>query len=116
MWSVSMVSKGCALQLVHTLSSHDLAFQQKVLERMLQHKLVKPMLPTYLSNIGETKSDHLIVQSIKFGVFTHPIKGCSNKHCVTKELLTYLATTKYASGRKVAKNLGLDWQCIYQIL
>jgi hypothetical protein len=32
---VSMVSRGCVLQLVHTLFSHDLAFQHKVLERML---------------------------------------------------------------------------------
>jgi hypothetical protein len=61
MQSVSMVSKGCALQLVHTLSNHDLDFQHKVLERMLQHKLLKPILPTYLSNIWETKSNHLIV-------------------------------------------------------
>jgi hypothetical protein len=108
MQSVSMVSRGCVLQLFHTLSSHDLAFQRKVLERMLQHKLLKPMLPTYLSNIEETKSNHLIVQSIKSSVSTHLPNGCSSKHCATKELLGTLATTKYASGRKVAKNLGLD--------
>jgi hypothetical protein len=68
---------------------------------MLQHKLVKPMLPTYLSNIGETKSNHLIVQSIKFGVSTHLTNGRSSKHYTTKELLRTLVTTKYASGRKV---------------
>jgi hypothetical protein len=94
-----MVSRSYALQLVHTLSSHDLNFQ---------HKLVKPILPMYLSNIGETKNNHLIVQSIKFGVFTHLANGHSNKHCATKHLLRTLVTTKYASGRKVAKNLGLD--------
>jgi hypothetical protein len=74
------------------------------------------MLPTYLSNIGETKSNHLIVQSIKFGVSTHLTNGHSSKHCTTKKLLKTLVTTKYVSGRKVAKNLGLDRQCIYQIL
>jgi hypothetical protein len=98
------------------LSSHDLAFQHKVLEMMLYHKLVKPMLPTYLSNIGETKSNHLIVQNIKFGVSTHLTNRHSSKHCATKELLGTLVTTKYANGRKVAKNLGLDWRCIYQTL
>ncbi len=82
---VSMVSRGCSLQLVHMLSSHDLAFQQKVLERMLQHKMVKPRLPTYLSNIGETNSNHLIVQSIKSGVSIHITNGCSSKHCATKK-------------------------------
>jgi hypothetical protein len=83
---------------------------------MVQHKLLKPMPPTYLSKIGETKSNHLIVQSIKFGVSTHLTNGRLNKHCATKELLGTLATTKYASGRKVAKNLGLDRRCIYQTL
>ncbi len=110
-----MVSKGCALQL-HTLFNHDLALQHKVLERMLQHKSMKPMLPTYLPKTGETKSNHLIVQSIKSSVYTHLTNGRSSKHCATKELLGTLATTKYASGRKVAKNLGLDRQCIYQTL
>jgi hypothetical protein len=90
------------------LFSHDLAFQHKVLEMMFYHKLLKPMLPTYLSNIGETKRNHLIVQSIKLGVSTHLTNGHSNKHCATKELLRTLVTTKYANGRKVAKNLGLD--------
>jgi hypothetical protein len=111
MRSISMVSRGCALQLVNSLSSHDLDFQQKVLEKMLQHKLVKPMLPTSLSNIGETKSNHLIVQSIKSSVSTHLANGRSSKHCATKELLGTLASTKFATGRKVAKNLGLDRQC-----
>jgi hypothetical protein len=83
---------------------------------MLQHKLVKPMLPTYLSNIGETKTNHLIVQSIKFGVSIHLTNGRLSKHCATKELLRILVTIKYASDRKVAKNLCLDWQCIYQTL
>jgi hypothetical protein len=108
MRSVSMVSRGCALQLLHMLSSHDLDFQYKVFERMLQHKLAKPMVPTYLSNIRETKSNHLIVQSIKSNVSIHLVSGHSNKHCATKLLLGTSATTKYASGRKVAKNLGLD--------
>jgi hypothetical protein len=71
------------------------------------------MLLTYLSNIGEIKNNHLIVQSIKSGVSTHLANGCSSKHCATKELLGTLATTKNASGRKVAKNLGLDRRCIY---
>ncbi len=53
-----------------------------------------PIYPT----LGKTKSNHLIVQSIKFGVSTHLTNGHSSKH---------------ANGRKVAKNLGLDWQCIY---
>jgi hypothetical protein len=83
---------------------------------MLEHKLVKWMLPTYLSNIGKTKSNHLIIQSIKFGVSIHLTNGCSSKHHNAKELLGTLVITKYASGRKVAKNLGLDRQCIYQIL
>jgi len=95
MQSVSMVSRSCVLQLVHTLSNHDLDFQHKVFERMLQHKLVKPILPTYLSNIGETKSNHLIVQSIKFGVSTHLANGHSSKDCTTKELLGILVITKY---------------------
>jgi hypothetical protein len=75
---------------------------------MLQHKLVKPMLPIYLSNIGETNNNHLIVQSIKHGVSTHLANGRSSKHCATKELLRTLASTKFACRRKVAKNLGLD--------
>jgi hypothetical protein len=83
---------------------------------MLHHKPMKPMLPTYLSNIGETKNNHLIVQSIKSGVSIHITNGCSSKHLATKELLRTLATTKYASGRKVANNLGLDRRCIYQTL
>ncbi len=74
------------------------------------------MLPTYLSNIGEIKSNRLIVQSIKFSVSTHLANGCSSKHCAIKALLGILASTKFASGKKVAKKLGLDRQCIYQQL
>jgi hypothetical protein len=69
---------------------------------------MKLMQPTFLSNIGETKSNHLIVQSIKFGVSTHLANGQSSKHSSIKELLGTLTSTKFASGKKVAKNLGLD--------
>jgi hypothetical protein len=68
-----------------------------------------PIYPT----LGKTKNNHLIVQSIKSGVSTHLTNGHSSKHCATKKLLGTLVITKYANGRKVAKNLGLDWQCIY---
>jgi len=88
------------------LSSHDMAFRHKVLEMMLYHKLVKPMPPICLSNIGETKSNHLIVQSIKSGVSIHLTNGCSNKHCATKELLGTLATTNMQMVGRLPKTLA----------
>jgi hypothetical protein len=97
------------------LSSHDLAFQHKVLEMMFYHKLVKPMPPTYLSNIGETKSNHLIVQSIKSSVSIHLTNGRSSKHCATKELLETLATTNMQMVRRLPKTLAWIGD-IYQTL
>jgi len=52
MWLVSMVSRGFALQLLHMLFSHDLDFQQKVFERMFQHKLAKQCYPPIYPTLG----------------------------------------------------------------
>ncbi len=76
-----------------------------MVEKIFQRKFVRPMLPKFMSNIREPKNNHLIVESIKFGVSKHIANGHITKHCAPRELIIRtLASTKYASGRTVAKN------------
>jgi hypothetical protein len=58
---------------------------------------VKPMLPSFLSNIGESKHTHLIVESIKNGVSTHLANRHMTKHTTTRELIGTLTSTKHVS-------------------
>jgi len=75
--------------------------------------MMKSMMPIFLSNLVETKNHHLIVESIKNGISIHIALGRTTKHVAAKELLGTLAFCKHASGRKVAKHLGLDRRCLY---
>lgn len=81
---------------------------------MFKHDLVKPILPSFLSNIGESKHTHLIVESIKIGVSTHLANGRTTKHTTTRELIGTLVSMKHVSGKTIAKRLRLDRCCIYQ--
>jgi hypothetical protein len=83
---------------------------------MFKHDLVKPMLPSFLSNIGESKHTHLIVESIKIGVSMHLANGRTTKHTTTREIIGTLASTKHVSGKTIAKRRGFDRHCIYQNL
>jgi hypothetical protein len=56
-----MLAKNAVLQLVRDLSNYELGVQHKVIEKMFRHKLMKPMLPTFLSNLVETKHNELSV-------------------------------------------------------
>jgi hypothetical protein len=64
------------------------------------------MLPSCLSNIGESKHTHLILESIKNGVSMH----------VAKVHIGTLASTRHANGKTIAKHLRLDRCYIYQNL
>jgi hypothetical protein len=89
-----------------------------VVENIFQHKLMKAMLSTFMSNLLETKHNHLIFENIKTRVSTHLANGYIPKHIAVKELLgtlviITLVVIKHASGRMVAKNLKLFIKCVY---
>jgi hypothetical protein len=70
---------------------------------------MKPMLPTFLSNLVKTKHNHFIIEAIKFGVSTHITSDRTIKHNVAKEFLGTLVTTTFVyskdgTARMVAKN------------
>jgi hypothetical protein len=69
-----------------------------------------------MSNLGETEQSHLIMESIKTGVSTHLANGHTTKHFAAREFIGTLSSIRLASGRIVAKHLGLDRHCIYQSL
>jgi len=53
------------------------------------------------------------VESIKTGVSTHLASGHTTKHFAIRELIGTLTSTRLASGKTIAKHLGLDRCCIY---
>jgi len=61
-----------------------------------------------MSNLGETKQSHVIVESIKTRVSTHLANGHTTKHVVARELIGTVAFIRVASGKIIAKHLGLD--------
>ncbi len=63
--SVIMMARIFSLYLVHDLWGYDVEFQQKVVEKIFWHKMMKLMMLTFLSNLVKTKNNHLIVESIK---------------------------------------------------
>jgi hypothetical protein len=80
---------------------------------MFGHELMKPMLPTFLSNLVKTKHNHLIVEVIKFGISRHITSDRTIKHNVAKEFLGTLVTitlvcNKDESAKMVAKNHYLN--------
>ncbi len=101
--SIAMLARNYALKLVADLHGYEVEVQQQVIEKMFRHDLVKPMLPSFLSNIGESKHIHLIVESIKNGVFMHLANGHTTKHTIAREFIGTLASTRHASGIIVAK-------------
>jgi hypothetical protein len=67
---------------MNSLQGYNVEFQQNVVENMLARDVMKPLLPTYLSNIKITKHNHFIVESIKDGVFADSV-GRRTKHVVS---------------------------------
>ncbi len=70
---------------------------------------MKPMLPTFFSNLVKTKHNHLIVEVIKFGISRHITSDRTIKHNVAREFLGTLVTitlvcNKDESAKMVAKN------------
>jgi hypothetical protein len=116
-----MLVKNAVLHLVCDLFNYELGVQQKVIEKMFGHELMKPMLPTFLSNLVETKHNHLIDEVIKYGISTHITSGRTTKHNVAKEFLRTLVTitlgfSMNASARMMAKKIRLSRKCVYQSL
>lgn len=70
-----MVAINFVFQLIKDLWGYDVAFQQRVVDKIFGHELMKPMLPNYLKNMANTKYNHFIVQSIKSGVAIHLANG-----------------------------------------
>ncbi len=48
------------------------------------------------------------MESIKTGVSTHLANGRTTKHFAARELIGTISSTSLASGRTIAKHLGLD--------
>jgi hypothetical protein len=59
-------------------------FQQKVVEKMFVHHVMKQLMPKCLSNLQDSINNKLIVDSIKDGVSTHVAGGHITKHDVAK--------------------------------
>jgi hypothetical protein len=59
-------------------------FQQKVVERIFVHHVMKQLMPKCLSNLQDSINNKLIVESIKDGVSTHMARGHTTKHDVAK--------------------------------
>jgi hypothetical protein len=85
--SVAMVAINFVFQLIKDLWGYDVAFQQRVVDKIFGHELMKPMLPNYLKNMANTKYNHLIVQSIKYGVAIHLANGKTFKQVAALEVL-----------------------------
>ncbi len=109
---VSIITQSFVLQLASSLQGYKVEFQQKVVGKMFIHDVMKPLLLTYLSKLQDAKHNHLIVESIKDGVFAHLARGHIAKHVTTKEFLNTLATSTRTSGKKVVEHLGLFKRCI----
>jgi hypothetical protein len=60
-----MLARNALLHLVCDLFGYELGVQQKVIEKMFGHELMKPMLPIFLSNLIETKNNNLIKLLLK---------------------------------------------------
>jgi len=56
------------------------------------------------------------MESVKIGVSAHLANGCTTKHSTARELISTLTFIMLASGKIVAKHLGLDRHYIYQSL
>jgi hypothetical protein len=79
-----MKVRSCALQLVDSLHGYDVGFQQKVVEKMFIHDVMRPLMPKCLSNLQDSINNQLIVDSIKDGVSAHMARGHTAKHGATK--------------------------------
>ncbi len=90
---ISMKARSCALQLLDSLHGYDVGFQQKVVEKMFVHDVMRPLMPKCLSNLQDSINNQLIVESIKDGVLTHMAGGCTAKHVVAKKLLSILVAS-----------------------
>jgi len=107
-----MKAQSCALQLVDSLHGYDVGFQSKVVEKMFVHDVMRPLMPKCLSNQQDSINNQLIIESIKDGVSTHMIGGCTTKHVAAKELLGTLVASTWTSGKKVSQHLGLSRRCV----
>jgi hypothetical protein len=56
------------------------------------------------------------MENVKIRVSTHLANGCTTKHSIARELISALTFIRLASGKIVAKHLGLDRHYIYQSL
>ncbi len=52
---VSIIAWSFVLQLTSSLQGYKVEFQQKMVEKMFIHDVMKPLLPTYLSNVQDAK-------------------------------------------------------------
>ncbi len=107
--SMTMLVRNIVLHLVRDLYNYESGVQQMVIEKMFGHELMKWMFSTFLSNLVETKHNHVIVEAIKSRVSTHITSVCTTKHNVAREFLGTLVTTtlvssKDTSAKMVAKN------------
>jgi hypothetical protein len=97
------------------LCGYELEIHQQV-GKLFRHEILKLLLPSFMSNLGEIEQSHLIMESIKTRVSTHLVNGRTTKHFAAREFISTLSSTRLASGRIVAKNLRLDRHCIYYSL
>ncbi len=109
---ISMKAQSCALQLANSLQGYDMRSQQKVVEKMFVHDVMKPFMPKCFSNLQDSINNQLIIESIKDSVFAHLAGGHTTKHATTKELLGTLVASPWTNGRKVAQHLGLFRRCV----
>jgi hypothetical protein len=68
---ISMKAQSCALQLANSLQGYDMRSQQKVVEKMFVHDVMKLFMPKCLSNLQDSINNQLIIESIKDSVFAH---------------------------------------------
>jgi hypothetical protein len=68
--ATTILVKSSVLQLVNDLWGYEVEFQQKVVEKIFGNELMKPMLPNFLSNLAETKHDHLLLKVSNLELFT----------------------------------------------
>ncbi len=53
--SIAILAKNHALQLVQDLHGYELEIQQQVVGKFFRHEIMKPLLPSFMSNLGETE-------------------------------------------------------------
>ncbi len=51
---ISMKAQSCALQLANSLQGYDVGSQQKVVEKMFVHDVMKPSMPKCLPNLQDS--------------------------------------------------------------